>query len=451
MRTYKSDQSDWEDEHIFQRKQLPARSYMLGELTTTLNGVWKFHYAASPLEAPPVDRSAAKWEETGTGIIVPGHWQLQGHGKHIPTRAITGLNRPRPPNPSNYRTRLSSACMRALRSLHLKLTLTSPPGRPHYTNIRYPFHVEPPFVPSQNPTGSYFRTFEVQEKWKINHLFHLRFDGVDSAFHVFLNGAEVGYHQGSRNPAEFDVSRLINRQSSNNLFVRVYQWSDGSYIEDQDQWWLSGIFRDVTLIALPQQCFIKDVKIDTLLDKDHRDARLQVHLSTVTRAAATAQFTLTDHNHVTVSTWSVRVADGQGHLTTTMLVRSPKKWTAETPYLYTLYISLQVPAWTSHTVHHSVGFRTVRIEQGKGLTVNGQPLLFKGVNRHDHNPVRGRAVSRQDIEWDLRLMKQHNVNAVRTSHYPPPVSQATGAIAQPQSTCLGTNAYCNMAIADWQW
>ena len=302
--------------------------------------------------------------------------------------------------------------------------LTSDTGSPHYTNVPYPFHVNPPFVPSKNPTGSYFRIFEIPDAWKTGHFIRLRFDGVDSAYHIFLNGEQIGYHQGSRNLAEFDISHLIGRQAVNNLLVRVYQWSDGSYIEDQDQWWLSGIFRDVSLIALPQQGYVEDLRIDTPLDEKYRDSHVQVHLSTVTEEAATVHFTLRDHDRKVVTSWSAPVGKGSNHVTTMQTVKSPSKWTAETPYLYQLSVTLNFIDHSNYEVHHAVGFRQVEVQEGKGLTVNGKPLLFKGVNRHDHNPFMGRAVSTEDIRKDLILMKRHNINAVRTSHYPPPVSKS---------------------------
>jgi beta-galactosidase len=206
---------DYENPKIFHRNRLPARSYFLPEPSLPLNGKWDFHYAASPLGAPepvfdksaietpssydelqsltqlkPSESSGSEW----TTINVPGHWQLQGH------------------------------------------------GRPNYTNTVFPIPVHPPHVPSDNPTGTYRRPFRVPQHWDSSSQLRLRFDGVDSAYHVWVNGVEVGYAQGSRNPAEFDVSSVVKREKDNELFVRVYQWSDGTYIEDQDQWWLSGKF-----------------------------------------------------------------------------------------------------------------------------------------------------------------------------------------------------------------
>lgn len=217
------ERADYENEQVFQRNRLPPRAYWIPEAALLLNGKWDFNYASAPLHAPqPSVRNAGGNTKHSRDVVagisgekgdhesgdeppvtlshswapiqVPGHWQLQGYGK------------------------------------------------PHYTNVIYPFPVCPPFVPTENPTGTYRRTFTVPSGWDANSQLRLRFDGVDSAFHVWVNGVEIGYSQGSRNPAEFDVTNTVKRGVANDLVVQVYQWCDGSYIEDQDQWWLSGIF-----------------------------------------------------------------------------------------------------------------------------------------------------------------------------------------------------------------
>lgn len=189
--TYQQDESrpDYCNESVVRRNCLPTRSYHIPETSFLLNGRWDFNLAPSPLAAPQPDATEViAWEK----ILVPGHWQLQSHGK------------------------------------------------PWYTNVQYPFPVCPPFVPSENPTGTYRRAFHVPSAWKPGSQLRLRFDGVDSAYHVWVNGILVGYAQGSRNASEFDVTDYVSFDEPNQLWVRVYQWSDGSYIEDQDQWWLSG-------------------------------------------------------------------------------------------------------------------------------------------------------------------------------------------------------------------
>jgi len=208
-KSYSKDNSeplDYQNHKVLQKNRLPTRSYFLPETALLLNGTWKFNYASTPLEAPEPEsfgllenqKTIDSNEETfksdiaWADILVPGHWQLQGY------------------------------------------------GRPQYTNVIYPFPVCPPFVPTENPTGTYRRTFDVPSTWDQKSQLRLRFDGVDSAYHVWVNGKFVGYSQGSRNPAEFDVTGSISWTSKNEVVVRVYQWCDGSYIEDQDQWWLSG-------------------------------------------------------------------------------------------------------------------------------------------------------------------------------------------------------------------
>lgn len=222
--------ADFCNQNVLQKNRLPSRSYFIPATSLLLNGIWDFHYGPSPLESPdpkeyatsggdwsPVDRAVDTPSDASSGTIpvtnagldkpafswttinVPGHWQLQGF------------------------------------------------GRPQYTNVVYPFPVCPPFVPTENPTGTYRRSFYVPNKWDQTTQLRLRFDGVDSAFHVWLNGISVGYSQGSRNPAEFDITAIVHRGEANTLFVKVYQWSDGSYIEDQDQWWLSGKFNVLTI------------------------------------------------------------------------------------------------------------------------------------------------------------------------------------------------------------
>jgi len=188
---------DYCNEAVFRHNTLPPRSYHIPETSLLLNGQWHFHYASTPADAESYTRAYEAPSDASkqwTMIQVPGHWQLQGH------------------------------------------------GIPHYTNVQFPIPVCPPFVPTENPTGTYQRTFHVPSSWDKSSQLRLRFDGVDSASHVWVNKMLVGYAQGSRNPAEFDITAFApNRTALVELWVRVYQWSDGSYIEDQDQWWLSGL------------------------------------------------------------------------------------------------------------------------------------------------------------------------------------------------------------------
>ncbi|KAL2849939.1 glycosyl hydrolases family 2, TIM barrel domain-containing protein [Aspergillus pseudoustus] len=367
--------NDWENPAVFQRNRLKPRAYWIPETFLSLNGNWDFNYVSSPLLAPSPTPSSDEQEDEESAtewkpIVVPGHWQLQGY------------------------------------------------GRPHYTNVIFPFPSDPPHVPSENPTGTYKRTFYVPSTWDTTDQLRLRFDGVDSAYHVWVNGVEVGYAQGSRNPAEFDISGIVNRLGANEVFVRVYQWSDGSYIEDQDQWWLSGIFRDVNLVAFPSAARIEDFRVKTQLDKDYVDAELHVSVDLTATTESTVTVTLSDPlNGQKALVSEEQTSSSNGTLSFTLKVPNPRKWTAETPNLYDLYITLSSSKTTLQAIPHRVGFRQVEILNGN-ITINGQAILFRGVNRHDHHPLHGRAVPITFLRNDLLLMKQHNVNSVRCCHYP---------------------------------
>ena len=401
----KKKSNDWENPEIFGRNRVPDRTYfipyldeasaMSGERSESpwfklLNGNWKFNYAENPDLAPdnffieyfPEDFlmgfdtthwNSNQWKD----IQVPRSWQTLGY------------------------------------------------GRPHYTNVIYPFPVDPPYVPTENPTGSYRRKFVIPDDWDDCQIF-LRFEGVDSAFYVWVNGQQVGYSQGSRLPAEFDITAHV-RHGVNTIAVRVFQWSDGSYLEDQDMWWLSGIFRDVYLIATPQ-VHVFDFRVRTELDAEYRDAILKVRtvVKNCSQEAAenyTVEARLLDADQQSVmdaplsSSVSVQ-AEGEATIDLEAAVENPEKWSAESPYLYSLVITLKDDHDQVVEVETcKVGFRSVELKNGNVL-VNGIPVMFKGVNRHDHHPDMGKAVPLDSMIEDILLMKRHNVNAVRTSHYP---------------------------------
>lgn len=273
-------------------------------------------------------------------ITVPGHWQLQGHGS------------------------------------------------PAYTNVRYPFPVEPPHVPSENPTGDYRLTFDLPESWPDEPAV-LRFDGIDSCGLVRLNDVELGVTRGSRLPAEFEVGHLL-RPSGNVLTVRVHQWSAGSYLEDQDMWWLSGIFRSVALLSRPRGG-VADYQVHASYDHVSGSGTLSVEGGVLTVPE------LDVHDLLPGQSFSLPV----------------EPWSAESPRLYDGVVHTD-----AERVPVRIGFRTVTITDGV-LTVNGARVVFRGVNRHEHHPRYGRAVPREVALQDVLLMKRHNVNAVRTSHYPP--------------------------------
>ncbi|MGQ9683449.1 MAG: glycoside hydrolase family 2 TIM barrel-domain containing protein [Anaerolineae bacterium] len=385
---------DWDNPEVFERHKerphVPLMSYpseasaLAGDRAASpffqsLNGSWRFHYAANPAGAPEgffaVDYDDSAWAE----IAVPGNWQLQGY------------------------------------------------DRPIYVNVQYPFPVDTyPRVPrDDNPTGSYRRRFAVPERWDGRQVF-LLFEGVDSAFHVWVNGHEVGYSQDSRLPAEFDVTPYL-LPGENILAVRVYRWSDGSWLEDQDYWRLSGIFRDVYLWSAPL-VHIRDYAVRTELDRDYRDAVLHItaqvrnHGTEPARDYAVCATLLDAEGRPVFSAPFEARGDvlpgGEAVFALSGAVANPLKWSAEQPHLYTLLLTLGCPDNPTLEVQRChVGFRSVEIQNGK-LLINGVPVLLKGVNRHEHDPETGHVVSVESMVQDIRLMKQNNINTVRTSHYP---------------------------------
>ncbi|MUV37256.1 Beta-galactosidase [Lentibacillus sp. JNUCC-1] len=341
----------------------------------TLNGLWQFKFSDNPHEAPAIEQMKHEYMTDWDTIQVPHHWQLQGYDK------------------------------------------------PHYTNVSYPFPVDPPHVPTENPTGLYHRQFTLPEKWKGYEVF-LRFEGVDNSFHVWVNGQEVGYSTGSRLPAEFNITSFL-RKEQNTLDVRVYKWSASSYIEDQDMWWLSGIFRDVYLVARPR-AYVRDVFVRPYLDESYHDARLHVEAELCSKAAGvgeavTVEYRLLDANYKEVVSGEkerIAIPEHGKNITFDADIEKPNKWSAENPYLYHLVLTLKNNQQeTIEVIMQKVGFRSIEVKNGL-LLINGVPLKFRGVNRHDNHPDLGRAVRREHMEKDIILMKQSNINAVRCAHYP---------------------------------
>ncbi|MBD0734861.1 glycoside hydrolase family 2 TIM barrel-domain containing protein [Streptomyces sp. CBMA29] len=313
-----------------------------------LGGAWRFRLSAT---ADAEDDSFAQpgFDATRWGAVtVPSHWPLQGH------------------------------------------THEHEYGRPAYTNIRFPFPVDPPHVPTENPTGDHLRAFDLPDDWPGGAAV-VRFDGVDSCARVWLNGRELGTFKGSRLPVEFEVGELL-RPRGNVLAVRVHQWSSGSYLEDQDQWWLPGIFRDVTLIERPEGA-VTDFFVHCGYDHASGTGTLRVDCE--------------PGGTVTVPELGLDLATGEE-------VTVPvEPWSAEVPRLYDAELATE-----GERIPLRIGFRTVAVEGGV-LKVNGRRILLRGVNRHEFDPDHGRVVDGETMRRDLLLMKRHNVNAVRTSHYPP--------------------------------
>lgn len=411
---------DWENPRVVgrnkERPHVPLRPYAdetaaLEESESPyvklLNGDWKFQWSPNPSSAPQgfygVDLDDAGWDE----VAVPGNWQMQGHGKPIYTNSIY-------PFPVDPRFAPAIAQMHANMDWERKnmLDLALPPQA-----LDLPLTVPH----DDNPTACYRTRFTVPEHWA-GRLVLLRFEGVDSAFHLWINGQAVGYSQDSRLPAEFNVTPYLH-SGENVLATRVYRWSDGSYLEDQDFWRLSGIYRDVALWAAPP-LRLRDFAIQTDLDAAYQDAVLKIRVNIRNdgdndAVGYTLQARLLSHQPINTSTHKVTVEAGtERTLEIAQAVHNPAKWSDEHPNLYTLLLTLQDPAGRVLQVERSrVGFRQVEIKGGQ-LCVNGKAIRIKGVNRHEHDPGTGHTISMASMSEDIRLMKQFNVNAVRTSHYP---------------------------------
>ncbi|MFZ5517653.1 MAG: glycoside hydrolase family 2 TIM barrel-domain containing protein [Candidatus Zhuqueibacterota bacterium] len=356
----------------------------------SLNGDWKFHWVKQPSERPDdffkTDFDDSKWKT----IPVPSCWQLQGYDVPI------------------------------------------------YSNARYPHKKDPPFVMSEpdsqftsfiyrNPVGSYRTQFEIPGDWQDREIF-IHFRGVISAFYIWVNGEKVGYSQGSMCPAEFNLTPFI-RPGKNLLAVEVYRWSDGSYLEDQDFFRFSGIYRDVYLVATPK-LHIRDFFVQSKLDEQYRDAEFEI----------TTYITNYGKEDFYKPILEVSLIGPDGNFVkqepllryTPILIRptcesivhlkskivDPLKWTAETPNVFRVILTLKSnDGKILETESTTFGFRKVEIKGGQ-LLVNGQPIYIKGVNRHEHDPEHGRAIPRWRMEQDIKIIKQNNINTVRTCHYP---------------------------------
>jgi len=346
----------------------------------SLNGEWKFNWSSNQGQAPDdfynPDYDVSQWDD----IPVPSNWQLQGY------------------------------------------------GTPIYLNVRYPFEKNPPCIQHDyNPVGCYRTVFTVPEEWEGRKTF-IHFKGVESAFYLWLNGQMVGYSQGSRTPAEFDLTPYLQPRE-NMLAVKVFRWSDGSYIECQDFWRLSGIFRDVYLYSAPL-VHIRDFEVSTDLDDSFRDAELTVKARVYNkRTTAVSHIEVEgilldpEGNRVKpepiISGRCEYIAsENSALIIMKTALDEPMKWTAETPHLYTLVLTLKDKEGSIvETESCRIGFRETEIRNGR-LLVNGKPIYIKGVNRHEHDPVTGHYVSTQTMIRDITLMKRFNINTVRTSHYP---------------------------------
>ncbi len=376
----------------------------------SLNGLWRFRWAPNPASAPrgfyTTGFDDAGWDE----IQVPGNWQLQGHGLPM----YTNSQYPFPIDP-----RFADAVRR----------MQETADRDDLSTARLPEDALalPLDVPhDDNPTGCYRTTFTVPDEWAGRHIF-LLFEGVDSAFHVWINGEAVGYSQDSRLPAEFELTSYL-QPGENLLAVRAYRWSDGSYLEDQDFWRLSGIYRDVVLWAAPP-VHLRDYRIRTDLDPAYEDASLSVRArvrdldgtSGTSYTLETKLFASTGEGIHPVCQSARSFAVGAGTEVSVEIeqpVHAPQKWSDEHPNLYTLLLVLSDAGGHIVQVERcQVGFRSVEIRDGQ-LRVNGRAIRIRGVNRHEHDPDTGHTVTYASMLEDILLMKRFNINAVRTSHYP---------------------------------
>src|SRR5215213_7927903 len=272
-------------------------------------------------------------------------------------------------------------------------------GRPIYTNIRYPFPIDPPHVPDENPTGDHRRSFQLPE-WTAERVL-LRFDGVESVYRVWLNGIEIGVGKGSRLVQEFDITDVV-RPGQNVILVRVHQWSSMSYLEDQDQWWLPGIFRDVTVLSRPHGA-VDDLWLRTDYAPDGTGS---IHPEII---AGDQAYPI----EIDIPELGVRQRFDSPEDVAAFSVGHVEPWSAEAPRLYETRVGS-----SGETLRVRLGFRRVEID-GDSFEVNGRQLIFRGVNRHEINPVKGRMFDEEYARADLIMMKRAGVNAIRNSHYPP--------------------------------
>ena len=396
---------DWEDNHVLQVNREPARAYFIpygvnkGDRMLSLNGDWKFRWTKTPdeiiMDFYQTDYDVSAWKT----LVVPAVWEVNGY------------------------------------------------GTPIYVSAGYPFKIDPPYVTKEpkkdwttyverNPTGQYKRTFMLPAAWESGQTF-LRFEGVMSAFYVWVNGKRVGYSQGSMEPSEFNVTKYL-KSGENQIVVEVYKYSDGSYLEDQDFWRFGGIHRDVLLYHTPD-IRLRDVAVRTTEEKNGwllainpqfsvyngetgegyrlvatlMDGKTSLNCDTV----AVNETIDLEHKAARMNEWFPQ----RGHRKferMTMTVAKPKLWTAEEPNLYSLRLELQDAAGRNiETTSLQVGFRQINIRNGQ-LLINGQAIKIRGVNRHEHDPYTARVMTDERMKQDLQLMKEAHINAVRLAHYP---------------------------------
>jgi beta-galactosidase len=277
-------------------------------------------------------------------------------------------------------------------------------------------------VPHQyNPVGSYRREIMVDKDWAGKDIY-IQFGAVRSCFYLWINGQWVGYSEDSKLPAEFNITKYLKPGQKNLIAFQVIRWSDGTYIEDQDMWRLAGVDRDVFMYAR-NPIHIRDVQVIPDLDNNYKNGQLNISLDFLNNNDPDlknykASFELLDATGKTIKSSSVSLKDSNKFKDVVIKLKSPNKWTAETPYQYTLLTTLKDKSGkVMEVIPQKTGFRKVEIKNG-ALYVNGKAILIKGVNRHEMDPITGQVISKERMEQDVRIMKENNINAVRTSHYP---------------------------------
>lgn len=383
----------WETPELTEIKRLPMRATLTPYKTAQqalagkadkspwvlkLDGKWDFRYYTSPLQVKPEELGVAvggKWDK----IEVPGNWTMQGYDK------------------------------------------------PHYTNVIMPFENNPPFVPAENPTGVYRTGFTLPQEWDGRRVV-LQIGGGESCYYIYVNGAFAGMSKDSRLPAEFDLSKLVVK-GKNTLAVMCIRWSDASYVEDQDHWWMAGIYRSVFLYSTAS-AYIEDVFVTAQPDARLREGELRVRgkinftADPGANSSVTLEAQLFDARGKAVLKKPLVMAISGSYRSDyyscdgAAKVNKPSLWSPEEPNLYTVVITLK--DGKGKAIEHTscrTGFRRVEIKKGD-LLINGKPLYIKGVNRHDHDPDTGKFVSRENMIKEILLLKQFNFNSVRTCHYP---------------------------------
>lgn len=357
----------YEDLSVLHENTMPARAYFIpaskrmdnlvehreeSDRMQLLNGTWKFQYFNSIYDVQEPFFEKDYDTENFDEIQVPSVWQMAGYDTH------------------------------------------------QYTNIRYPFPFDPPYVPQDIPCGTYAHTFVYHKDENAPKAF-LNFEGIDSCFYVWINGSYVGYSQVSHMTSEFDITDLL-RDGENSIAVLVMKWCDGSYLEDQDKFRMSGIFRDVYILKRPKQA-ISDYHIKTRIE----DMLAKVEIEMKFYSPLNVKISIEDRNGAVVALGSI-AEEG----TAVLEIASPELWNTENPYLYKLILETENEVIVDH-----IALRKIEIKD-QVIYLNGQKIKFRGVNRHDSDPVTGFTINLEQITTDLTLMKQHNFNAIRSSHYP---------------------------------